>query len=118
LAVAIGVPGHIQLRAAARIGRVDHDCHGFVGTEDLDVAFRLLDAPRLKTCLKTAPGPLALVVSDNIYRSVVRSGYDGVSSEDFLPLVTVNVSGQRRKGWVQLPRAEKITIARQQRESR
>ena len=80
-----------------------YDGKGFFG-EDLDVAFRLLDAPRFKAHLRTATVPLALVASDYIYQSIIRHGYAGIDDGEFFPIVTVNVGNQRRKGWVQLPR--------------
>ena len=43
-----------------------------------DIAFRLLDAPAVKQALKAARDPLVLVVSGDIYSSVVRHGYDGI----------------------------------------
>ena len=57
--------------------------------------------PLLLSCLIPA---LALVASDYIYQSIIRHGYAGIDDGEFLPLVTVNVGDQRRKGWVQMPR--------------
>lgn len=45
----------IQLRVAAHIGPVDHDGHGFIGS-DIDFLFRMLDARPLKRMLSD-PGP-------------------------------------------------------------
>jgi hypothetical protein len=97
-------PRMMRLRAVIHAGEVHHDENGPFG-EDLDVAFRLLDAPRFKTHFKSATVPLALVASDTIYQTVIRHGYEGIFEQEFLPLVTVNVGDQRRKGWVQLPYA-------------
>jgi hypothetical protein len=97
-------PRMLRLRAVVHAGEVHHDGKGPFG-EDLDVAFRLLDAPRFKAHLRMVAAPLALVVSDHIYQSVIRQGYDGIDHGAFIPLVTVNVAKQRRKGWVQFPRA-------------
>jgi class 3 adenylate cyclase len=96
-------PRILRLRAVLHAGEVHYDGKGFYG-EDLDVAFRLLDAPRFKAHLRSATVPLALVASDYMYQSIIRHGYAGIDDEEFLPLVTVNVGDQRRKGWVQLPR--------------
>ena len=41
--------------AAAHIGPVEHDGHGFVGT-DINLLFRMLDARPLKTAL-AGPAP-------------------------------------------------------------
>jgi len=46
--------------------------------EALDIAFRLLDSPRAKKALRMTIDPLALVISGDIYRSVVRQGYQGI----------------------------------------
>jgi len=103
-------PRIMRLRTVVHAGEVHCDSKGPFG-EDLDVAFRLLDAPRLKAYLKTATGPLALVASDTIYQSIIRHGYDGIDSEEFAPLVNVTVGFQRRKGWVHLPRASGFSVA-------
>ncbi len=96
-------PRVLRLRAVIHAGEVHYDGKGFFG-EDLDVAFRLLDAPRFKAHLRTATVPLALVASDYIYQSIIRHGYAGIDDGEFFPIVTVNVGDQRRKGWVHLPR--------------
>ena len=103
-------PRVLRLRAVIHAGEVHYDEKGPFG-EDLDVAFRLLEAPRFKTHLKNATVPLALVASDYIYQTIIRHGYDGIVEDEFLPLVTVNVGFQRRKGWVQLPYAGGIPVA-------
>jgi len=103
-------PRILRLRAVIHAGEVHYDEKGPFG-EDLDVAFRLLDAPRFKAHLKSSTVPLALVASDYIYQTIIRHGYEGIEEEEFLPLVTVNVGLQRRKGWVQLPYAGGIPVA-------
>jgi len=69
----------------------------------LDVAFRLLDATRVKRTLREMAGPLILVVSEDIYSAVVRHGYDGIDHETFHQLVRVQVAGKRYPGWIHLP---------------
>jgi hypothetical protein len=103
-------PRVMRLRAVVHSGEVHYDGKGPFG-EDLDVAFRLLDAPRLKAHLKNAPDPLAMVASDTIYQSIIRHGYDGIDGEEYVQLVTVTVGFQRRKGWVHLPRAGRFPVA-------
>jgi hypothetical protein len=103
-------PRVLRLRAVIHAGEVLYDEKGPFG-EDLDVAFRLLDAPRFKTHLKQAAVPLALIASDYIYQTVIRHGYDGLVEQEFLQLVTVNVGDQRRKGWIQLPHPAGIPVA-------
>jgi hypothetical protein len=98
-------PGHgFRLRVAVHAGEVHHDNRGWYG-EDLDITARLLDAPELKRKFKLTQAPLILVVSQHIYRSVVRHGYDGIDDTTFEQTVHVQVGGQRQRGWVQLPNA-------------
>lgn len=103
-------PRMLRLRAVIHAGEVLYDENGPFG-EDLDGAFRLLDAPRFKTQLKNATVPLALVASDYIYQKIIRHGYDGIAEWEFLPLVTVTVGCQRWRGWVQLPYAGGLPVA-------
>jgi hypothetical protein len=96
-------PRIMRLRAVVHAGEVHHDGNGPFG-EDLDLAFRLLDAPKFKAHLRSGTtAPLALVASDSIYQSTIRHGYDGIDLGEFLPLVTVRMGAQRRRGWVHFP---------------
>ncbi len=97
-------PRMLRLRAVLHAGEVHHDGNGPFG-EDLDIAFRLLDALPLKKHLRKVTVPLALVASEYIYRAIIRHGYCGIDEEEFLPIVSVNVGDQRQKGWVHSPRA-------------
>jgi hypothetical protein len=92
----------LRLRVVIHAGEVHYDGKGYFG-EALDVAFRLLDAPRLKECLHHALTPLVVVVSEDIYWSIVRHDYEGIAEDTFEPLVRVMVSGRRRQGWVHVP---------------
>lgn len=100
----------LRMRAVIHAGEVLYDGKGYF-SEDLDLAFRLLDAPRFKAELKSAAVPLALVASDYIYQSVIKQGYDGIDDQEYHPLVTVNVGDQRQKGWVHLPSVGAIPVA-------
>lgn len=92
----------LRVRVVVHAGEVSYDANGCFG-EALDVAFRLLDAAPVKKALQTVGEPLILVVSGEIYRSVVRHGYDGIDSDAFQPMVRVQVAGNRHRGWVQVP---------------
>jgi hypothetical protein len=61
----------------------------------------------VKKALRAAADPLALVISEDIYRTIVRHGYDGIDQHAFSPLIRINVAGHRYPGWVHTPR--KIT---------
>ncbi|SMC61660.1 nucleotidyl cyclase domain-containing protein [Kibdelosporangium aridum] len=96
-------PDHrFRLRAAVHAGEVHYDNRGWYG-EDLDVTARLLDAPELKRRLKQTKARLILVVSHDIYRSVVRHGYDGIDDASYQQVVQVQIGRRRQRGWVQIP---------------
>ena len=92
----------LRVRVVVHAGEVHYDANGCFG-EALDVAFRLLDAARVKRALREAAGPLILVVSANIYSSVVRHGYEGIDQHAFHPLVRVQIAGNRHLGWIHIP---------------
>jgi hypothetical protein len=92
----------LRIRVVVHAGDVHYDTNGCFG-EALDVAFRLLDAARVKKALRESPDPLVLVVSEDIHSSVVRQGYDGIDHESYHPLVRVCVAGRRYPGWVRCP---------------
>src|SRR5690606_32672364 len=71
-----GCDRRIRIRVVVHAGEVHNDGHGNFG-EALDVAFRLLDSPEAKGALRRTAAPLVLVVSDDIYHSIVRHGYAG-----------------------------------------
>jgi hypothetical protein len=92
----------LRLRVVMHAGEIHYDTNGCFG-EALDVAFRLLDADRVKRTLRETTEPLVLVVSEDIYSSVVRHGYDGIDHDNFHQLVRVQVAGRRYPGWIHLP---------------
>jgi class 3 adenylate cyclase len=92
----------LRVRVVVHAGEVHYDANGCFG-EALDIAFRLLDAARVKRALRAVGNPLILVVSADIYKSVVRHGYDGIDAHAFRPLVRVYVAGSRHPGWIHIP---------------
>ncbi len=92
----------LRLRAVVHAGEVHYDNNGCFG-EALDLAFRLLDAAPVKKKLQLTPAPLVLVVSEDIYRSIVWHGYDGINQQTYHPLVCVQIAGRRHHGWIHVP---------------
>ena len=91
----------LRLRAVVHCGEVHDDGRGFYG-EDLDVAFRLLDAPKVKRALREAPAsPLVLVVSEEIFARIVRHRY--FDEGTYEPLVRVRLAERQHRGWVHIP---------------
>jgi hypothetical protein len=93
----------MRLRVVIHAGEVHYDTNGCFG-EALDLAFRLLDAAQVKKALQATGDPIALVVSDDIHKSVICHGYDGIDPRDFRPLVQVQIAGLSRTGWIHIPR--------------
>jgi len=88
-----------RLRAVVHAGEIHYDQDGCFG-ESLDVAFRLLDAPAVKAQLLQSDKPLALVVSDDIYQSIVRHRYPGIEEQTYRRNVSVRVGGRIHRGWM------------------
>ena len=99
----------IQLRAAAHIGPVDHDGHGFVGT-DVNFAFRMLEARPLKHMLAASGAELGLIVSDYVYRSLICRR-PGLVSPDSFQQVRFQVKTTRARAWTYLPGVEPLRAA-------
>jgi class 3 adenylate cyclase len=91
-----------RLRVAIHSGEVHSDENGIFG-EDIDITFRLLNAPELKVRLQQTEAPLVLVVSEHIYNAVVRHGYAGIDGRTFDPIIDFVVADLPCRGWVQVP---------------
>lgn len=91
----------LRMRAVVHAGEVHEDGRGFYG-DDIDVAFRLVNAPAVKRALReAASSPLVLVVSEEIFSAVVRHGY--IAAGVYEPAVRVRVGEQHRRGRVHIP---------------
>lgn len=93
----------IQLRAAAHIGPVEYDGHGFVGT-DVNFAFRMLEARPVKGMLAASGAELCLAVSDYVYRSLVCR-YPSLVYPDTFRTVRFRAKNTRARAWTYLPGA-------------
>ncbi|MEU4805956.1 hypothetical protein [Actinosynnema sp. NPDC023587] len=91
---ATAVP-RIRIRLSLHAGEVHRDAHGWVGS-DLNTACRLVDAEPVRAGLL---GDAVLVVSDVLYRSVVRHGYRRVDPAAF-SRVEVAEKEVREPAWV------------------
>lgn len=91
----------LRLRAVVHAGEVHQDGKGFYG-DDLDVAFRLLDSPKVKRFLKEAvASPLVLVVSREIFYGIIQQGYLG--GGPYRRLVRIRIRNRNHRGWVYIP---------------
>jgi hypothetical protein len=91
----------IQLRTAAHVGLVEHDGHGFVGS-DVNLLFRMLDSGALKRALAGSRADLALIVSDYVYDSLVRR-HPSLVGPDVFEAVRCQVKKTRFRAWTCLP---------------
>lgn len=89
----------MRMRVVMHAGEVHLDRRGYYG-EAIDVAVRLLDAPRVKMALRQTPAPLVLVISEEIYSGIVCHGYVGACG--YFP-VWARVGDRRHRGWVHIP---------------
>jgi hypothetical protein len=92
----------LLLRAALHAGEIHHDRNGYYGNP-LDVTFRLLGARKFKAYRGNSTAPLVLVVSDDIYQSVVWHNYEGIDRATYQRLFSVQVAGRLHYGWVNTP---------------
>jgi hypothetical protein len=90
------------LRAALHAGEVHHDPNGPFGGP-IDVTCRLLEAPAFKAHRRRRSEPLVLVVSGDIYRSVVWHDYPGIDRNAYRQLFRIRVAGRAHQGWVRGP---------------
>ncbi|WP_433271277.1 hypothetical protein ACQPZF_11960 [Actinosynnema sp. CS-041913] len=75
-----------RLRVAVHFGLVARDDHGWVG-EAMTTAFRAANAEQGKAVLRRAEhGQAVVLVTDDVYRAVVRQGFRGLRPESFRPL--------------------------------
>ncbi|KDN22846.1 nucleotidyl cyclase domain-containing protein [Amycolatopsis rifamycinica] len=93
-----------RLRVAVHAGEVHRDARTSYG-EDVDIACRLVDSPELKRHLHETAEPLALAVSQEFHRSVVRHGYPGIDRSAFTQAVHFKLGEERLRGWLYTPEA-------------
>ena len=80
---------------------MDHDGHGFVGS-DINFLFRMLDARSFKRTIAETDADLALIVSDHVYRSLVCR-YPSLVSPQAFQAVRFQTKKTRGQAWTYLP---------------
>ncbi|EOD67562.1 hypothetical protein [Amycolatopsis vancoresmycina] len=91
-----------RLRVAVHAGEVHRDARASYG-EDVDIACRLVDSQELRRRLGQTADWLALAVSQEIHRSVVRHGYPGIDRSAFTRAVHFKLGDERLRGWLYTP---------------
>jgi hypothetical protein len=94
----------MRLRVGLGHGMVAPDHHGqWSGAVILDLA-RLVDAAQVREALARArQAHLVLVVSEDVYQSVVRQGRPGVDLAAYGSTEIVTKNGRRLRAWVTVP---------------
>lgn len=90
----------IRLRMALHAGEVTYDRHG-VTAASINLTFRLLEAPALKTALAGSPGVLTLIASEWFFDEVVRNS-PVIDAATFRP-ARVTVKETSTVGWICRP---------------
>jgi len=94
------IQARMRLRMALHAGEIHRDAHGFAGTA-INHAFRLVEAPALKSALASSPGVLALIVSDWFFDEVVQ--HDPEANPLAYRQADVNVKETQTVAWIRLP---------------
>ncbi|MCT2587916.1 helix-turn-helix domain-containing protein [Actinophytocola gossypii] len=100
----------LRLRVALHSGDIHFDSRGVFG-EDIDIVFRLLNSGEPKARSQQSSRFLTATISEGMYRSVVRHGYDGIDANEFEP-----VAAGEHRGWmtsVRRPGADHVFQDRQ-----
>ena len=93
----------IQLRTATHVGPVDHDGHGFVGT-DVNFTFRMLEARPFKRMLAASGAEIGVAISEYVYRALVCR-YPSLVHPDAFRAVRFQAKDTRARAWAYLPSA-------------
>ena len=94
------MPERMRLRVALHAGEVYRDAHGVAGAA-VNHAFRLAEAPAVRSALAASPGVLALIVSDWFFTEVVR--HDPAAVPGSYRRVEVFVKETAATGWIRVP---------------
>lgn len=93
-------PERIRLRVALHAGEVYSDAHGVAGAA-VNHAFRLAEAPALRSALAATSGVLAVILSDWFFTEVAR--HDPAAVPGAYRRVQVIVKETTATGWIRVP---------------
>jgi hypothetical protein len=95
----------IRLRVALHAGEVNYDDHG-VTAGAINLAFRLVNAHRLKVALDESRGVLGIIASSWFYEEVVRNSSAGDPMD--YRRIRVAVKETRTTGWICVSQTEPL----------
>jgi tetratricopeptide (TPR) repeat protein len=93
-------PEQMRLRVALHAGEVYRDAHGVAGSA-VNHAFRVAEAPALRSVLAASPAVLAVIVSDWLFNEVIR--HDPAAEPGSYRKVQVTVKETAAVGWIRTP---------------
>ncbi|MFC9684069.1 hypothetical protein [Streptomyces sp. NPDC056948] len=103
-------PERLRVRTAAAVGIVHRSALGFAGDGVVE-ACRLVDAGALKEAFRAAPwAEVSFAVGEELYRDLVRHGYDGLPPDSFQPLMPV-VDGRPVRAWLSLLGSAPVAVS-------
>jgi hypothetical protein len=91
----------IRLRMSVHEGLVHTDENGVAG-QALVHLFRLLDAPAFRCAFAASPAPLALVVSDYLYKTVISQVHGLIDPAAYYPIEAA-LKETRARAWIHTP---------------
>ncbi|MEO5878484.1 MAG: hypothetical protein ABIS86_21070 [Streptosporangiaceae bacterium] len=98
----IAVPAaRIRLRIAVHAGEVYQDEYGASGRTLIDIA-RLIDAPALKACVRETGARTALIISDQLFQSVIRQDPAGYGDPATFRPLPVALKETNTTAWIHL----------------
>jgi class 3 adenylate cyclase len=90
----------IRLRMSVHAGEIHYDAHGVVGRA-VNLAFRLLDAQRLREALAGSPHPLAIIASSWFFDEVIW--HSATADPDKYHQARVSSKETDVKAWIRIP---------------
>jgi hypothetical protein len=93
--------GQIRVRMVVNAGWLVSDSNGLVGDALYDT-YRILDSDQARQCLDEAASPIIVLVSDLIYREIVRHGYLGIDPSSYRQ-VRVRCKDRTVVAWLHVP---------------
>jgi hypothetical protein len=94
--------GRLRVRSVLHAGDLLVEADGHLTGDQLNFAFRLLDAQQLRVLLRQASGPLLVCVSDAVYKEVIAQRHEGLDPAAY-EAVRLKCKNVRGRGWVRAP---------------
>jgi hypothetical protein len=94
--------GRLRVRSVLHAGDLLVEADGHLTGDQLNFAFRLLNAEQLRVLLRQASGPLLVCVSNAVYKQVIAQRHEGLDPAAY-EAVRLKCRNVRGLGWVRAP---------------